>query len=737
MGKLGTGLFSHPNLPILIVLFLNLRVATQILILYDMNVFSSLSNLLINQQFENLPVGIAVVNNDYRILNSNPAWNEFARSALDLDSKTIRSGISLADLSNCRIEIIPLINQALKGETFNKAQVRIKTAGVLTYWDLNFSPLLEQDIVVAVQMVTIDRTEQVIGRMVLENEIEQQSKDLITLLQVAKTVGSSLSLEEVLRRILSEMVRVVEYDGCVIYTLADNQLIVRAVTGILQGTLTVGEAFPVDNELDQQLLCCDSAITIGDVEGDEEPARLFRTRWRNPLPGVRAWMGINLSNQERTIGEMVLVHGQPGYFDQIKEDYVLAIANQAAIALENARLFQAETERLFESERRRRVAEGLQDILKALNSNMPLNELLHVIVDQVEMMMGADLTIRYKIEDSNQIATVSCSDFPTDLADRLSEYKTFNMANTLNKKLVNGEYVIHSDYPAIWKEVLEKEINDEEPAVIEITRLFAKYYQSGLVFPVLVRGEYFGSLRFCYKTEKVFDDETLQLAALIAEQTALAIENANLRADLQTTAVSAERNRLARELHDSVTQTLFSASLIAEVLPRIWELNPQEGARRVNEIRQLSRGALAEMRTLLMELRPNAIFEADPSELLRHLVDAFSGRTGVHVTYEKEIDPAVVMSGDQKLVIYRITQEALNNISKHANAQQVLVHFRVKPEKIVLLIQDDGQGFDLSSTPTDHFGLSFMKERAEVIGAKCTITSQVGEGTLVKVTIKM
>lgn len=703
-----------------------------------MNVFSGLSNLLINQQIENLPVGVVVVNGDYRILNSNPAWLEFARLALAVDPQAIQAGISLGDLSlNAVFDVIPLLTRALKGEAFDKAQVRIKSGGVVTYWDQNFSPLLENGEVVAAQMVVIDRTEQVIGRIILENEVEQQSKDLITLLQIAKTVGSSLSLEEVLRRILSEMSRVVAYDGCVIYTLTENLLVVRAVTGILQGTLKLGEKFPADNELDQRLLCCDSAITIGDVEGDDESARLFRTRWRSPLPGVRAWMGINLSNQERTIGEMVLVHAQPGYFAQVKEDYVLAIANQAAIALENARLFQAETERLFESERRRRVAEGLQDILKALNSNMPLNELLHIIVDQVELMMGADLTIRYKIEGSNQIATVSCSDFPIDLADRLSEYKTFNLANTLNKKLINGEYVIHSDYPAIWKEVLENESNDEEPLVIEITRLFAKYYHSGLVFPVLVLGEYFGSLRFCYKTEKIFDDETLQLAALIAEQTALAIENANLRADLQTTAVSAERNRLARELHDSVTQTLFSASLIAEVLPRIWEVNPHEGARRLNEIRQLSRGALAEMRTLLMELRPNAIFEAEPSELLRHLVDAFSGRTGVQVTFEKEIDPTVVMSGDQKLVIYRITQEALNNISKHASAQQVLLHFRVNYEKIVLIIQDDGQGFDLSNTPTDHFGLSFMKERAEVIGASCSITSQVGEGTLIQVIIKL
>ena len=124
--------------------------------------------------------------------------------------------------------------------------------------------------VAAIQMIVTDETEQVLNRIRLENEIEQQSKDLITLIQVARTVGSSLSLEEVLSQILTEMKRVVDYDGAVIYTLGDEGLVVRATQGILEGQLTIGEIFPVDNELDQKLICCETAITIPDVESDDE-----------------------------------------------------------------------------------------------------------------------------------------------------------------------------------------------------------------------------------------------------------------------------------------------------------------------------------------------------------------------------------------------------------------------------------------------------------------------------------
>ena len=128
-----------------------------------------------------------------------------------------------------------------------------------------------------------------------------------------------------------------------------------------------------------------------------------------------------------------------------------------------------------------------------------------------------------------------------------------------------------------------------------------------------------------------FDQADLDLLVAFADQAAIAIENARLYEEAQQVAASQERSRLARDLHDAVTQTLFSASLIAEVLPALWENDPAEGRQLLGELRQLTRGALAEMRTLLLELRPAALVEANLGDLLRQLAESVSGRTGIPV----------------------------------------------------------------------------------------------------------
>ena len=195
-------------------------------------------------------------------------------------------------------------------------------------------------------------------------------------------------------------------------------------------------------------------------------------------------------------------------------------------------------------------------------------------------------------------------------------------------------------------------------------------------------------------------------------------------------AVASERNRLARELHDAVTQTLFSASLIAEVLPQLWQSNPPEASLRLAELRKLTRGALAEMRTLLVELRPNALVEVPLPELLRHLTEGTTGRSLIPI--QLEVEGQAKLPPDLQVAFYRIAQEALNNIIKHANATQVNVHLQLG-DCLRLSIIDDGVGFDPASIPPDHLGLKIMRERAETVGAKLSIYSEPGEGAVVTV----
>lgn len=205
-------------------------------------------------------------------------------------------------------------------------------------------------------------------------------------------------------------------------------------------------------------------------------------------------------------------------------------------------------------------------------------------------------------------------------------------------------------------------------------------------------------------------------------------------------AVAAERSRLARDLHDVVTQTLFSASLVAEALPTAWQRDPTEGRQLVQELRQLTRGALAEMRTLLLELRPAALVETNLGNLLQQLAEALTGREGIAVSVTTEgrfpLPPQV------QIALYRMAQETLNNVSKHAQAQHVTIQLRYllaglaedeedDGEKVELHVCDDGRGFDWNHIPADCLGLCIMRERAESIGAQLIIESQIGHGTQV------
>jgi signal transduction histidine kinase len=210
-------------------------------------------------------------------------------------------------------------------------------------------------------------------------------------------------------------------------------------------------------------------------------------------------------------------------------------------------------------------------------------------------------------------------------------------------------------------------------------------------------------------------------------------------------AVLQERNRLARELHDAVTQTLFSASLIAEALPALWERDQEMGRERLAMLRQMSRGALAEMRTLLLELRPAALVETNLEDLLHQLGEAVAGREGVPVSVE--VEGLCELPIDLHVALYRIAQEALNNVVRHAKASQVAVILRCTPYvlasssraregpgvNVEFTISDDGRGFDPDEVSPEHMGLGIMRERAEAVGAQLGIVSQTGQGTRVTV----
>ena len=233
-----------------------------------------------------------------------------------------------------------------------------------------------------------------------------------------------------------------------------------------------------------------------------------------------------------------------------------------------------------------------------------------------------------------------------------------------------------------------------------------------------------------------------ELEMQVAERTAelerevehrLQVEEALRQSDMDK-AVAAERSRLARELHDAVTQTLFSASLVAEVLPRLWAKDPERGQQQLEEVRLLARGALAEMRSLLLELRPEALAQAKMDDLLRQLGRAMTGRTGLPVSVHA--DAQCPLPAEVQIALYRIAQEAMNNSAKHAEAGRVAVHFQCEADRVTLSLSDDGRGFDMEAIPPGQLGVSIMRERAASVGAELDIESEPGQGTEVRVVWK-
>ncbi len=220
----------------------------------------------------------------------------------------------------------------------------------------------------------------------------------------------------------------------------------------------------------------------------------------------------------------------------------------------------------------------------------------------------------------------------------------------------------------------------------------------------------------------------------IAERTEeLNRANELLRQKAAGDAVAVERTRLARELHDAVTQTLFSAALIADVLPTLWEQDQSEGRRRLAELQRLARGALAEMRTLLVELRPNALVEAPLPVLLRQLAESVTGRSCIDV--QLQVEGSRRLAPEVQVALYRIAQEALNNIIKHSRATQALISLRLA-ERVFLAVTDNGAGFDPAAVTADHLGLKIMRERAEAAGAKFSLYSEPGEGVQISVSLQ-
>ncbi len=254
-----------------------------------------------------------------------------------------------------------------------------------------------------------------------------------------------------------------------------------------------------------------------------------------------------------------------------------------------------------------------------------------------------------------------------------------------------------------------------------------------MAVPLQVRDRVLGVLRVDHSEPDYFDAERTRLLNAVGSQTALAMRHAHLLARERDQAVVAERNRIARDLHDAVSQTLFAANLLAGALVKDPTLTGPSKLQ-VETLERLNRGALAEMRMLMFELRPDALEGTRLAELMQHATAALQARGEINI--HADIDAAEPPPA-QRTHVYRVAQEALSNVARHSAASEVFVSWKVSaPGQGLLTVRDNGHGFDTGEAHPGHFGLENMSERATQLGGSLKIESTPGEGTRVDLSMK-
>ncbi len=258
------------------------------------------------------------------------------------------------------------------------------------------------------------------------------------------------------------------------------------------------------------------------------------------------------------------------------------------------------------------------------------------------------------------------------------------------------------------------------------------WINSNVIAPIRSNGKTLGFLSLDSATPGYFTQVHAERLQSFANQAAIAIQNARLLDRAKRAAVLAERNRLANELHDTISQTLWSISLIAERLPAIWEVDQEAGRGSLTTLHQLAQNALAEMRSLLLELHPSSLTDARLGDLIGQAAVIITNRTGLNISVRVgQQDP---IPPEVHFALYRVVQEALNNVALHASASQIQIYFSSDSGRIDLTIEDDGLGFNVADIDTGRLGLSIMRDRVKNIGGTLETISQKGEGTLIRVT---
>ncbi len=418
---------------------------------------------------------------------------------------------------------------------------------------------------------------------------------------------------------------------------------------------------------------------------------------------------------------------------QLRESYTALQKRNDALQAAYQTMEQRVRERTYELDRRWQVAEALRDILALINSSRSPDDILQHIAEQACCLLNCDAIAFFQLDTESGMLSIQA-------AQGLEVDYVAGMVIPLGKGAV-GRAASQRE-PIIFTKAADA-LAEFQDTALPLKRLalldrMIGHYQSFFAVPLLIKGEIYGSIALYYCEARDFSDEDITLASTFASQAALAIENGRLRAQAERRAVAAERDRMSRELHDSVTQSIYSVNLYAEAAARLLDDGrPLEAANHLRELRDTAQEALREMRLLIFELRPLALEKGGLIAALRARLDAVEVRGGIQAELQVEgASHAENLSLAVQEQLYHIAQEALNNALKHANARHVRVCLCITQAAVSLDICDDGKGFALDvARESGGFGLSGMKARAARIGGTLKIDSTPGKGTTVSVAV--
>ena len=377
-------------------------------------------------------------------------------------------------------------------------------------------------------------------------------------------------------------------------------------------------------------------------------------------------------------------------------------------------------------EARTRELSTLLEVSQNVASTLDLGSLLDLILEQLKLVVDYSGAAILELEGQDLIVRAYYGP--------ISQEKALGIR--MPAEHAHHREVIHSQKPVIIADTRGDDLLAQafRELSAQLLEPYYGYVYSCMVAPLVAKGQVIGMLILHHHAEpNYYADRDADLVMAFANQVTVAIENAQLYEQAQQLAVVEERQRLGRELHDSVTQALYSVTLYAQAAHMAMSAGKQDEAlENLEELRNMARDAMVDMRMLVFELHPPRLEQEGLAAALQARLASVETRAGLQTGMHVEGERRLPLSVEEEL--YWIAQEALNNVVKHAQAKEVRVHLQFDEKDVCLEVRDDGVGFEPAKPgQSGGIGLRSMEERVQRIRGRLEVESVPGQGTTVRV----